>query len=299
MESSPKGESEELQDSVLSSSSFSGLASSTDASFSEESAGGGGSWFGLSDISSFAQSIKRSIPPAIDSIADIIQRSAMTVAAEFTQLERDAEERRWQDAVENGDIIELPLPWELPSIPGEEQTDPEPVYVEDETLKEHILALSLVEETFMTPFVDTDDQEPDFELDNSRIHLMRRLLVIDTNLNEAHARIAENYDQNEMQEIIFWKNYFYHCNKLRSDHESIIVEKEQTLIETDDRAAADLIESSTTASRGFDSCCGVVSFSSEDPSPPPHSISTGDLVLVGFEGDDLDDLVADIGDIGN
>jgi len=110
---------------------------------------------------------------------------------------------------------------------------------------------------------------------------------------------SENYDQNEMQEIIFWKNYFYHCNKLRSDHESIIVEKEQTLIETDDRAAADLIESSTTASRGFDSCCGVVSFSSEDPSPPPHSISTGDLVLVGFEGDDLDDLVADIGDIGN
>uniref|UniRef100_A0A7S2IH56 BSD domain-containing protein n=1 Tax=Helicotheca tamesis TaxID=374047 RepID=A0A7S2IH56_9STRA len=299
-------EKENLQDSMMSSSfpSLVGAMTSTDASVSEESTTEegevSGTWFGLNDLTSIARSIKRSIPPAIDTITDAIQRSAMTVAAEFTQLERDAEERRWREAVNNGDAIELHLPWEIPStiLDNEDQTknNNAPAYVEDEDLKKKILKLSLEEDTFVTPFVEAG-KEPDFELDDSRIHLIRRLLLIDENLNAAHDKLDD--DQFETKEILFWKNYFHHCEQLRSG-ENEAAETDNKVDECNSRRTSiatdgydEYVETSTTESRGVDGC-EVLSVSSDGQTPPPHTLSTDDLVLVGFEGDHLDDVAANI-----
>jgi hypothetical protein len=54
---------------------------------------------GSENSESLAKSTKDSIFPAIDGIASMIHRSAMTVAAEIAQLERDAEleAERWRE----------------------------------------------------------------------------------------------------------------------------------------------------------------------------------------------------------
>lgn len=157
-------------------------------------------WFG--DIKSLAKSTKETILPAIDGIASIIHRSAMTVAAEIAQLERDAEleAERWRadnygsssssssaatTTNERTVPVIVPLPWETPN-----NNSPNAPYVSNEELKQKILRLGTDERTFLGPFNSNTSRNEDFYLTESIIDLIRRLLQIDENLATMHARLS-------------------------------------------------------------------------------------------------------------
>uniref|UniRef100_A0A7S1YWV0 BSD domain-containing protein n=1 Tax=Trieres chinensis TaxID=1514140 RepID=A0A7S1YWV0_TRICV len=268
------------------------MESSTDVSVETGSSGGVGSWLGggLSDLAGLARTIKNSIPPALDGIAVAIHRSAMNVAAEFSEMEREAEveARRWREehggereetegASEEEEISVLPLPWECSS-----GTDDDESQAGDEELKVKILGLSLEESTFKEPFDaqnSDDSEEMDHYLDNARVHLIRRLLERDENLGRMHAKLSGRSDT---KETLFWKNYFHHCDMLRAEHE----------------VGAELIDVPTTCD---------IDGSSRPPTPtpasgnqnvaqtetsasPPRVLSVGEFVLVDCEDDNLDQL---------
>jgi hypothetical protein len=168
----------------------------------EDSASYYGGWFG--DIKSFAKSTKDSIFPTIDGIANILHRSAMTVAAEIAQLERDAEMEadRWREENYGGAGNEkqdharrsLRLPWEVRRREGA-STDlaisTTSHCFEDEGFKERILELSKTEDTFMEPY--GAGEADDFPLNEERIHLIRRLLELDENLAVTHAKLSGKF----------------------------------------------------------------------------------------------------------
>lgn len=166
--------------------------SSAKTSFSEDSAGGGG-WFG--DIKSLAKSTKDSIFPTIDGIASMIHRSALTVAAEIAQLERDAEMEadRWREENYGNEgspsrqtrQAPLRLPWQVKPQPVSLE---ESMYDEDEGFKLRILELSTTEDTFLEPY--GVGEADDFPLTEQRIQLIRRLLDIDENLAATHAKLS-------------------------------------------------------------------------------------------------------------
>ena len=168
-------------------------------SISEEETTGGG-WFGIgSDIKTFARSIKDNVPPAIDGFASFIHRSALTVAAEIAQLEREAEleTERWREqnygkAHSGSDDDPLHLPWEVPHNSKKLRSSScETIYEEDEELMQKIFDLSTHEKTFMG---DTDDgneaEDFSFSLDEPRINLIRRLLELDDHLAAMHAKLS-------------------------------------------------------------------------------------------------------------
>eukprot|EP00549_Striatella_unipunctata_P021529 CAMPEP_0118712668 /NCGR_PEP_ID=MMETSP0800-20121206/24978_1 /TAXON_ID=210618 ORGANISM="Striatella unipunctata, Strain CCMP2910" /NCGR_SAMPLE_ID=MMETSP0800 /ASSEMBLY_ACC=CAM_ASM_000638 /LENGTH=152 /DNA_ID=CAMNT_0006617813 /DNA_START=35 /DNA_END=490 /DNA_ORIENTATION=+ len=133
----------------------------------------GVSW-GMQDFKSIARTIRTRIPIAIDGLADIIHRSALNLAEEFANLEREAalEASRWRDGYyEQGDSDQLPLPWEIPcggtnnnssNIPcggtnnnnsnNSNSNDGAVVFVPRAGLKEKILSLSSHESNFVGPF---------------------------------------------------------------------------------------------------------------------------------------------------
>jgi hypothetical protein len=162
-----------------------------------------GGWF--SDIKSLAKSTKDSIFPAIDGFANILHRSAMTVAAEIAQLERDAEMEadRWREEnygkADSGEKQEqtrrfLRLPWEVRRREGattDLANSTTSHCVEDEDFKQRILDLSKTEDTFMEPY--GAGEADDFPLNEQRIHLIRRLLELDENLSSTHAKLSGKF----------------------------------------------------------------------------------------------------------
>jgi hypothetical protein len=171
-------------------------------SVSEDEAGG---WFGAigTDFRNIATSIKGTFPPAIGGIIHFVHKSAMSVAAEIAQLERDGEldVERWteENYVTTKEGSEsLPLPWEIKYNLGVSLQDETPLYMTDEDLMDIIMALSLKERTFHKPFSpesDIDDlrSKPKFVMDGARIDLIRRLLDVDENLAAIHARLSGEY----------------------------------------------------------------------------------------------------------
>jgi hypothetical protein len=152
-------------------------------------------WFG--EFKSIAKSTKDSILPTIDGIASMIHRSAMTVAAEIAQLERDAELEadRWRDenfgSVNRDDSAKpYPLPWEVKRVDpgGGLSKSYASQYAEDVEFKQAILALSTSEETFLEPY--GPGEANDFHINESRVNLIRRLLAIDGNLASTHAKMS-------------------------------------------------------------------------------------------------------------
>lgn len=171
-------------------------------SVSEDEAGG---WFGAigTDFKNIATSIKDTFPPAIGGMIHFVQKSAMSVAAEIAQLERDGEldvgclrEESYVTTKEGSES--LPLPWEIKCDLGDSLQDETPLYMTDEELMDIIMALSLTENTFLKPFSpqsDIDDlqSEASFVMDDARIDLIRRLLDVDENLATIHARLSGEY----------------------------------------------------------------------------------------------------------
>jgi hypothetical protein len=172
-------------------------ATETEGSISEEETGG---WFGIgSDIKTFARSIKDNVPPAIDGFASFIHRSAMTVAAEIAQLEREAEleTERWREenygkAHSGSEEDTLHLPWEVPHNSKKLRSSScETIYEEDEELMQKIFDLSSHEKTFLgREDHDNEEEDTSFSLDEARINLIRRLLELDDNLAAMHAKLS-------------------------------------------------------------------------------------------------------------
>jgi hypothetical protein len=174
----------------------------TDGSVSEEDGYSG--WFG--EFRSIAKSTKDTFLPAFDGIANLVHRSAMAVAAEIAQLEHDAEldADRWRDdnygsaeELVTGEV--MPLPWELVISTAEsaDGVDNEAIvqHIENEELKEQLLALSTVENTFLEPFSPdgADEDDTPFTLSEPRIQLIRRLLHMDVNLARMHAKLSGTF----------------------------------------------------------------------------------------------------------
>mmetsp|Transcript_1041 Transcript_1041/g.1731 ORF Transcript_1041/g.1731 Transcript_1041/m.1731 type:complete len:286 (-) Transcript_1041:214-1071(-) len=256
----------------------------------ESSSDADAGWFGssLKDLSSLGRSLKGCIPPAIDGIAGAIHRSVANVAAEFSQMELDAEIHAREGREEEGEssgvdgdessddekAASLPLPWELfNEISGKHE--------EDEVLKGKIIALSVNEETFLGPHNTTCTKvssESDSYLDASRVRLIRRLFKIDENLGSMHAKISGRSD---IKEIMFWRNYFHQCDRVKADHEL-----GAELIEKPASCTAEGMSRPSTPPPNDDHF--------EENMSPPKVKSVGDLVLVGCEVDDLDDLADEI-----
>jgi hypothetical protein len=171
-------------------------------SVSEDEAGG---WFGAigTDFKNIASSIKDTFPPGIGGIIHFVHKSAMSVAAEIAQLERDAEldVGRWREenyANTKEGSESLPLPWEIKCDLDDSLQAESPLYMTDEELMDIIMALSLKEHTFLKPFspqskIDNLRSKASFVMDVARIDLIRRLLDIDENLAAIHARLSGEY----------------------------------------------------------------------------------------------------------
>mmetsp|Transcript_31529 Transcript_31529/g.52051 ORF Transcript_31529/g.52051 Transcript_31529/m.52051 type:complete len:304 (+) Transcript_31529:141-1052(+) len=266
--------------------------SSTKETTSEDSGSYGG-WFG--DIKSLAKSTKDSIFPAIDGIANILHRSAMTVAAEIAQLERDAEMEadRWRD--ENYGAApsqeqprrELRLPWEVRRREAitDLSSSSTSHCVEDESFKQRILELSKTEDTFMEPY--GAGEADDFPLNEQRIHLIRRLLDIDENLAATHAKLSGRSD---VKEALFWKNYFYHCDRLRMEYDDLVD------IDVASRSTLGSLVPTGDGDSYYPSDNSYVCVRHGIASPPSSlntltsTLSVGDVVVIGADGGDFNDL---------
>jgi len=163
----------------------------TDGSVSEDEAGG---WLGSisTDFRHMANCFKDSTLPVIGGVASLVHKTAMAVAAEIAQLERDGElEANVWRADQGCEVESLSLPWE---IRREVEDDDIPIYITDGELMDAIMALSLQEDTFSTPYTSGDKQEinegKSCILDEPRIALICRLLDIDKNLAAVHAQLS-------------------------------------------------------------------------------------------------------------
>jgi hypothetical protein len=131
-------------------------------------------------------------------VADFIHRSAVAVATEIARLE-DSEQANLPSG--------LDLPWMVPHSTVQVS--------EDVDLKNKILALSLDQSSFLQPYTMDNCNANEFVLDEPRIHLIRRLLELDSCLAVTHARLSGRSD---VRESVFWRNYFYNCEAVRQAH---------------------------------------------------------------------------------
>lgn len=153
-----------------------------------------GGWLGSisTDFRSMAMCFKDSTMPVFGGVMSLVRQTAMTVAAEIAQLEQDGEfdAGRWQNNNEN--VESICLPWEIQQ--DYKSSYDVPLYVTDLALMDLILALSMQDATFSTPFTDLEPRGDlttgeGFALDVSRLTLIQRLLDADENLADARTRI--------------------------------------------------------------------------------------------------------------
>jgi hypothetical protein len=143
------------------------------------------------DLRSVAICFKDSTMPVLGGVISLVRNAAKAVAAELAQLEHDGEfdDGRWRN---NTEIESLTLPWEIQQECM--NSNDVPLYVTDEALMDIILALSMDDSTFSTPYSDMEPQGDYsageyFALDPSRMALIQRLLDADENLADAYTRL--------------------------------------------------------------------------------------------------------------
>jgi len=211
---------------------------------------------GIQWLTKLTRSIKDNIPSVIDGVACTIHRSARNLVNEFSEMENEARRDRsenhdttFYDGAES-DVTILPLPWELRMETNDGNSNNSIVSQEDSVLKEKVMALSLDEAIFTTPFNgETKRSESiSFALDEPRVMLIRQLLEIDQNLGHIHARLS---GRSEVKETIFWKNYFYHCEELRATREKEIEEADLRRSFYDDELDAELVDHPPVSCTGF------------------------------------------------
>ena len=182
----------------------------------------------------------------------------------------------------------LPLPWQVPSThhckATRSKTDEGNIdlsLVEDKQLKAIIMALALSESTFKGPFSventtkrnttgdeiddDDDDDEANTYFTKERVELIERILDVDKNLAKAHAALCA---PSSMDELVFVRNYFFHCDEVRANYTirdeeldiNIVLQTPPPSPEQRDRPLLPAM-------------------------PAPRQLSVDDLVLVGIESE--------------
>lgn len=235
-----------------------------DSSENEQDTSGAG-WFGGMGTE-FLNCLTENVSPVVSGVATLVHKTAVAVANEIAQLERDGEleaeavvaaERFVKDSrgVENEIGIKgtadrstinasssfdtnatseaeyLILPWEIRQESSHNSStyiDKEkiPVYITDTKLMKRILALSYQESTFLGPFSENSPEKnvlqtgslssysSNFVMNEPRIKLTHRLLDTDKNLASVHSRLT---GVSNLSATFFWKNYFFHCEKVRAE----------------------------------------------------------------------------------
>jgi len=269
-----------------------------------------GKWFG--DLTaSFTKSLKETIPQtktALEDIAGAIQRSANALATELANFEREAgiEARKWAENLYESDENQeyygqyTTLPWQVEEelyVHDDSENHIDTCtskkslvvtnLVEDMELKSEIFSLSTKESTFTQPFKEESDECKQNSLDDdafafeleSHMILIQRLLQMDKNLRKAHARLSAI----KVNELFFWKNYFFHCAALKQGRDMVKIE-----LKCQDETGDDLIESKdeqhVQASRTLVSHSSV---SNKENERLLRTFSMEDMVLVGGENDEL------------
>lgn len=220
-------------------------ASITDTSYYDTSEDEGVGW-----MSSFAKSIKDTIPVAIDGITHTA-RSIMNELAEMEDEVRRASAERCDDSdTSDEDVLNLPFPWELCFQKKDGDNNVSIIEKEDEKLKEKVFALSHNEDVFSGPFDGTEEENDleSFVLDDSRVMLIRRILQEDSHLSLVHAKVS---GRSEMKETVFWKNYFFHCDKLREEREKEVNNENITRSSHDEELDAELVGRPPVSCTGF------------------------------------------------
>lgn len=198
-------------------------------------------WFGGIGTD-FLHCLTDNVSPMVSGVATLVHKTAVAVANEISELEREGEllaaaaleeanrdsRRSSADACQSSsfDCEErrtdyLTLPWEV-CREGEDGNIP--VYFTDTELMKQIFHLSNHDSTFLEPFSE-DSTEADeltkqpshwstFAIDEPRVKLIHRILDIDENLSVAHSKMSGDPNYSELH---FWKNYFFHCERARSD----------------------------------------------------------------------------------
>ncbi|CAJ1970391.1 unnamed protein product [Cylindrotheca closterium] len=179
-------------------------------------------WFGSlgADFKSIATFFQDTAQPVVGGVASLVQQTALSVAAEIADWEREQQESNaWQGLGESISSIDdqrpLLLPWEVRKWSDDDHEKKSMIVLEDEELRKDIMNLSSNESTFLEPFTSFTDSNPNeerFTLDDNRISLIQRLFEADESLVAAHTRISGRKGFNE---LVFWKNYFFNCQKLR------------------------------------------------------------------------------------
>jgi len=254
---------------------------------------------GMQWLSNLTRSIKDNIPAVIDGVADTIHRSARTLVNEFAEMEnearRESSESHEIDLTDSDELetVILPLPWEICCIKttddkksnsSVEFQEENVEFQEDNVLKTKVMALSRDETIFTSPFTggETEDPEEPFVLDESRVMLIRRLLEIDQTLGHVHAKIS---GRSEVKETIFWRNYFYHCEKLYVWRKKEIEEEHLRKSSHDDELDAELVGHPPASCTGFYSRTGHLQVTDSDAELvgyPPASC-TGFYSRVGID----------------
>mmetsp|Transcript_3224 Transcript_3224/g.9266 ORF Transcript_3224/g.9266 Transcript_3224/m.9266 type:complete len:301 (-) Transcript_3224:152-1054(-) len=242
----------ETADSNTNSGNVVGVDNSTDAPPDDEAVAVDqqASWFGMGGLGSAALSLAQGV-------ASAIHQTAVNVAEELAEMERlagqeaEEEEARRHDRDEKDLCITtkrsgrastgtttstLPLPWQVPrttngkgsheSSNERSNDDVNSLLVEDKGLKEKILALAQTPSTFEGPFtventntilINDDDQESYTYFTKDRVELVERLLGIDKHLAKAHSVLTFGAT-NQKAEELFFRNYFFHCEEIRSNY---------------------------------------------------------------------------------
>lgn len=232
----------------------------TDTSYYEtsEDEGTGPAWFGL-------KTIVTSIGQNIDGLASTINRGARTIINELTELENEAlggrsystEGSENSSPVSSIETTILPLPWEICLQSTDADMSVSIVQKEDQPLKDRILSLSSEDSVFVQPFTESTKNIESLRLDDARVMLIRRLLEIDENLGRVHAKVSacsksqHHQGRSEVKETLFWKNYFYHCERLREERQKEINEENIRRATHDDELDAELVGRPPASCTGF------------------------------------------------
>eukprot|EP00934_Nitzschia_sp_Nitz4_P003616 Nitzschia sp. Nitz4//scaffold22_size323478//141563//142556//NITZ4_000532-RA/size323478-augustus-gene-0.236-mRNA-1//-1//CDS//3329543010//3606//frame0 len=206
-------------------------------------------WLGSisTDFRQLANCFKESTIPVLGGVATLVHNTAMAVAAEIAELERS------EDEAEQRATCSLPLPWEIAIHQGLEESQ----YTVDTELMDAVLALSLREDTFKEPYQTKEN----FNLDPARVDLVHRLLEIDDNLSTIHARLA---GRKNVQEEVFWRNYFAHCDSVRETMQNNAVQQDQKTELSASDTNIEEEEGQPTPSSAFDANSGEASGEVED-----------------------------------
>lgn len=276
----------DLQDSVLTTPTDTGSVSEDD---NNNDGGGVGHWLlgGISsDFRTLAKSLKEKAGGVAGGVADIFQR-----------LYGPDDEHDELDA-------QLHLPWEIRhhhdqdqehgvndqnnNHDGEENGQQEPknvvLYEEDLVLKEKIHALSAKEDTFLKPFTADMVATEERFLDKPRIELVNRILQVDEQLRSTHARLS---GRSNVQETMFWRNYFYHCSETRKIHLHMY---HQEVRDDESESSSSLVPANTDDDEDDDGDNNHLQQESADdssffhvPSPPASTgmLSVDSMIFVG------------------